>query len=211
MNSFNLVDLYQKAFGIKGVRFNVSASQSVESANNTYFDIPGVESRLLVPGQSLSVLGTPIYEHFTFSYTEKGKTRSITLPDWPLMSVSAHKNILCTPIKGLPGTVKEFINFDDYKISIRGMLINYESNDYPEQLVHDLHDFFKINDQLVITSPILNNQLDVDAVVMESIDFPALEGFPNVQPYQIDMISDAPVIVTIRDAKKQVKNILPRK
>lgn len=201
-NSFNLIDLYQKVFNIKGVRFAIptgnTAGGYVAEFDGSALNLPSVS-----PAKALSVLGTPIYEQITFRTTE----REYTFPDWPLLDISAAKNIIKTAIKGRSGTVKEYINTDDYQITIRGILINYINDDYPEDLVNDLHDIFKINAELQVTTPVLN-LLDIHNIVIESLRLPEVEGYNHIQPFVIQCLSDEPVELIIKDAKNQ-KKVIP--
>jgi hypothetical protein len=198
-NSFNLIELYQKVFNIKGVRFaiptgNTDAGTEREVSNFT-LDLPAVPN-----ARAYSYLGTPIYEQISFRTTD----REYTFPDWPLLDISAAKNIISTPIKGRNGTVKEHINIDDYQITIRGILINYVSDEYPEDLVYELHEIFKVNKELQVTNPLLN-LMDIHNVVIKDIRFPEVEGYNHIQPFVIQCLSDEPVEIVIKYAKNQYK------
>lgn len=198
-NSFNLIELYQKVFNIKGVRFAIptgdtNAGNEGEVQNFT-LDLPAIPK-----ARAYSVLGTPIYEQITF----RTSGREYTFPDWPLIDISASKNIIKTPIKGRNGTVKEYINIDDYLITIRGILINHDGEEYPEEMVNEMHDIFKINKELQVTTPVLN-LLEIHNIVIQDLKFPEVEGYNHIQPFVIQCLSDEPVELVIKYAKTQKK------
>lgn len=201
VNRFNLIQMYSKVFGIKGVRF------AIPTPNNDGYQGSIEYGSLDVPlpskAKAMSVLGTPIYEQIQLI----GNGRDFTFPDWPLIDIAASKNIVKTPVRGLNGTVKEFIAIDDYQINIRGILINYDSDQYPEDLVYELHEVFKINEAFQVISPVIN-LLDVNSLVIQDLRLPEVEGYNNIQPFVLQCLSDRPVELVIRDAKKQVRNIV---
>jgi hypothetical protein len=188
-NSFNLNELYAKVFGYQGsVLYDIPSLPNVKKAN------------------AYSILGTPIYEQITVSYSDGKKPdnssiiKNYTFPDWPLIDISASKNINTTPLKGFSGTVKEYINTDDYQIGIKGILINYVNDEYPDDLVHGVHKIFTVDTALKVTSPVLN-LLDIHYMVVKDIKFPEVEGYNNMQPYVLQCLSDNPVELEIKDIK----------
>lgn len=202
-NSFNLLSLYSQVFNIKGVRFAIPRTDRAEQAA----DYGSLQTLSKPNPKALSFLGTPIYEQITFKIPlGSGNFRDFTLTDWPLIDVSASKNIIKTPIKGRNGTVKEYINIDDYQITLRGILINYTGDAYPEDLVNDIHQLFVVNAEMQVTTPLLN-LLDVHNVVITNLKLPEVEGYNHIQPFIISAISDEPVELVIQAAKNQNKLI----
>lgn len=200
-NSFNLIELYSKVFNIQGVRFAIRNAS--DGLVNGSFEGSALELPLTPKASAFSVLGTPIYEQISFMVPDvNGTLKNYTFPDWPLLDISASKNIVKTPIKGANGTVKEYINIDDYQITIRGILINYDSDEYPEDLVNDVHELFKANKEMQVTTPVLN-LLDIHNIVIIDLKFPEVEGFNNIQPFVIQCLSDEPVELLIKSAKNQ--------
>lgn len=198
-NSFNLIELYQKVFNIKGVRFAIptgdTSAGNEGGVQNFTLDLP-----VIPKARAYSIIGTPIYEQITFRTSD----REYTFPDWPLIDISASKNIIKTPIKGRNGTVKEYINIDDYLITIRGILINHDGEEYPEEMVNELHDIFKINKEMRVTTPVLN-LLEIHNIVIQDLKFPEVEGYNHIQPFVIQCLSDEPVELVIKYAKTQKK------
>ncbi len=203
MNRFNIPELYAKVFGTKGIRFD-STTRVIDAKpqSNSNFEVDVIQSGSAI---ARSYLGTPIMEQISFSLP--GKENIYTFPDWPLIDVSVSKNIVKTPIKGRNGTVKEYINTDDYHIKIRGILINNDSEEYPEELVNEIHEIFKLNREIRVTNAFLN-LLGIDDIVITDFKLPEVEGFPNIQPFVIECLSDFTYEVSIRDTITQTK--IPR-
>lgn len=195
-NSFNLIDLYTKVFGIKGVRFAINTT----GGNQGEFEYSSLQLTGKPKARAYSVLGTPIYEQITLI----GSDTNYTIPDWPLIDITYQKQIIKTPVKGHNGTVKEYIYTDDYQINIRGILINYFSDEYPENLVYELEQTCKINKELRVTSPLLN-LLDVHNLVIQDVRYPEVEGYNNIQPFLLQCLSDEPIELVIKTAKNQQK------
>jgi hypothetical protein len=236
-NSFNIADLYQKVFGITGVRFaipdasnniaNTAASAGVfavgqvvnEKVHGLLNSLQGsdpfqVQTIPMPVSNITSVLGTPIYEQIVLTIPAiitGGKVTSpqktYTLPDWPLFDITGQRNIIKTPMQGKDGTVKEYISDDDYLITIRGFLINYDSPGYPEQQLQELMQVINAKVAIGITSQVFN-LLDIHNIVIERWSFPAVEGYENMQPFELECTSDQPVELEIKSVKTK-KAITP--
>lgn len=132
----------------------------------------GIQTIPLPASNVMSVLGTPIYEQITLTVpatVTNGVTTSpqstYTFPDWPLFDISPGWLIEKENTQGGNGSVKEFIQQDDFQITIRGFLINYASQDYPEQLLSDLWAVINAKKALGITSRVFN-LLDIHNIVI---------------------------------------------
>jgi len=183
--NFNLNELYGKVFG--------------HQAKTGSYDSSLVATQQTITAKN--ILGQLLFEQITF----KTPTMAYTFPDCPLIDITASKNIVTTPIQGRNGSVKEYISIDDYQVTIRGILINYDNDDYPEELVYNLHQVFKVEAELQVLSPVLN-LLDIHNLVIKDIKFPEVEGYSNIQPFVLQCLSDEPLELVIKDAKNQTKN-----
>lgn len=144
-----------------------------------------------------SVLGTPIYEQIALTIPAQvsngvitSQQQTYTLLDWPLFDITGQNVIQTTQMTNRKGSVKEFITEDDYAISIRGFIINYDSDEYPEQLVKSFRKIIDAKVALQITSPVFNEVLDIHSIVIKSWTFPGPEGIPNIQPFELECLSD---------------------
>lgn len=113
------------------------------------------------------------------------------LPLEPYLSISASKRIVKTSLAGNTrrGSVKEIINTDDYVITLRGVLLNEVSDNYPFDEVERLKDLFEVNQAVPIINAITKT-LAIENVVLTGWKIPEMIGIPNAQAYEINMISD---------------------
>lgn len=231
--TFNIPALYKQVFGISGVRFAIppltksvanTAAEAIEFAAgqqlNDAIDLnytaqnqkqlyDNIETVPLPVGGIQSVLGTPIYEQIALTVPATVKNGAVvtpqsiyTFPDWPLFDISPAWQIQKENMLGGIGTTKEFIQQDDFQITIRGFLINYDTQDYPEQLVSDLWAVINAQKTLGITSRVFN-LLDIHNIVITDAHFPGVEGYMNIQPFELTCLSDYPVILQIKSVKTQ--------
>jgi len=191
----NIPEIISRAFGITGI-------STATPANNFFSPYGGsIETFNINEGNATSYLGTPIYMPVSFekvrwlTVDDDGKKvwkklPGIDLPPSTIIDFSQAKKIVRTEIAGRDGTVKEYIGMDDWSVRIRGVAVN-EENVYeaPENMIRTLNEY----KAAPVKFGIINDMctwLGVYDVVVENIDFPALEGFPGVQPFTIDCISD---------------------
>lgn len=113
------------------------------------------------------------------------------LPLEPYMSIAASKKIVKTSLAGNTrrGTVKEIINTNDYGITLRGVLLNDVSDNYPFDDVERLKELFEVNEAVQIINA-LTKTLAIENVVITGWKLPEMIGTPNAQAYEINMISD---------------------
>lgn len=112
-----------------------------------------------------------------------------TLPIEPMVSVSG-KNVISKKqvSKGrVRGTIKERWTQDDYEISIKGILINFNGDAYPTEDVKKLREFCE-NAAVEVASPLFDI-FSIDRIVIENYSFPFTSG-PANQAYSISAVSD---------------------
>jgi len=196
---YNISDLLQKAFGLTGSILPVNASGYsgyLSQKINGYTDIPAIK---INQQTATSYLGTPIVMPVTFDEVkwheiENGEKKEkslprIQLPSATLLDFSQAKIIEKTRISGRNGTVKEYIGLDDWSIRVRGIIVNELSDTPPEDGIKSI----KALKNCPVAIPILNDMclwLDIYDVTVEDIEFTALEGYPGVQPFTINLSSD---------------------
>jgi hypothetical protein len=195
---FSLQELFKREFGFAGTRIAVKNLDKAFPSKRDVANFDDKEFSLiqLPVEKATSIVGTPIYELFTF---ELPSGERYTLPDWPLMVLRRAKKIVTTTIQGGDGDVIEIIGKGNWEISIYGFIINYESYEYPKQQVKELNDFFNIDQQINVFSEVLN-ELDIYSVVVRELSLPAEQGFNNVQAFQLDLFSDKNIELVITEA-----------
>jgi hypothetical protein len=129
------------------------------------------------------------------------------LSPYTIMELTRAKNIVKTPMLGRNGTVKEFISLDDWQVTFKGFLINDQDDSMPHAEVARLLEVFGVNEQLLLvseavrqyfqrTTPLAQGEA-LEFIVIEEVRLPALEGFSNVQPFEIVAVSDNPVEIEL--------------
>ena len=146
------------------------------------------------------------FEENTFQDTsgEVVNVQSLRI-DTVLITVNMSKNIIKTPIQGRNGTVKEYASDGDFQISIKGVLTGRGRNEYPEFETRLLIRHLTVPSTIQVTSEFLGNFSSISPsgiegiqdVIVENFSFPQSEGFHNVQLFNINMLSNAPIELTI--------------
>ena len=138
-----------------------------------------------VNGAALRKYKGGVYYFMPVTFEHEGATWEL---DDAVVSVTAKKTIIETPLIGRQGTVKELISIDDYEIKLVAVI---SGDDYPEQEVMDIVRLFEINENIKMVSAITDYFLkDEDRVVIKSMDFPALEGVEDMQVITMSLASD---------------------
>jgi hypothetical protein len=116
---------------------------------------------------------------------------AVELPN-PVIRITNRKTIVETALVGRPGTVKELIGQEDYKINIKGIII-MENNNYPEDEIKKIHKLYQEDKALTINSALTNILLGEDStVVITDLSWPEMAGVQNVKTYEMNLISDIP-------------------
>lgn len=148
------------------------------------------------------VLGTGVYSNLDIKggeWTDQfGRVQACPdlIFDTVLFTVEMSKNIVKTPIQGRNGTVKEYIADGDYYIRIEGLVTGF-NNSRPDADITNLKKMLDAPIPLQINSKYLT-QLGVYSIIVERYNLPQLPGQYSQQPFSIDAISDAPVILLIK-------------
>jgi Domain of unknown function (DUF6046) len=193
--SLSLGDLFEQTFGYKTQAFNpdFDAVQGYTYPNRTEQGAQGT------PLYATDALGREYFMPVVFliPQSESGTvTAKYSLP-YPVVSVTARKTVISTPLTERRGTVKELINSLDYEITIRGFIIG-AGNEFPEQEVAQLRNLYEQNTalsvQCVLTDLFLlrPDRKGSDQVVITELRFPAVSGVKNVRPYELRLVSDEP-------------------
>lgn len=123
----------------------------------------------------------------------------LVLDNEPTITVMRRKRIVKTAMVGsqLEGDVKELISLGDWDISIRGVVINYDSlRFYPEDKVLALKELEERREALPITCA-LTSLLGIYSVVIEEIRLTEMAGVQHAQAYELRCVSDRDFILQI--------------
>lgn len=207
MATITISEIYSEVFGGLKAKYLVFRRGEMDKVNS-----PNYQEQQQMPEESfdvLSPLGTPIIEtvsleggkYDTYEYVDgEIKPRKVGFTDYtfalpPMVDVSQDKVIVKTPITGRDGTVKEYIYTDDFKITLRGLLIG-KGNTYPYEQRRALSAVFAVNEAYGITAKSLND-MGIYSIVFESLTFNDLEGYNNVCSYALTGCSDMAAILQI--------------
>ena len=188
------VNIYSWLADYKGLPAPVNLRGIVSS--DSYKGTPSTGSGTLdnPKGPFNNYLGQPVICGITLIYVkgnlyvELGSEAGISIA--PMMMVSGHKRIVKTPIAGnkYPGTIKELITLDDYRIRIWGVLLNRDQRFYPTAELDILKMLWNVNNQIQMKCEITNDLFQ--NIVIEDIKLDELRMKPGVQFYEINAISD---------------------
>ena len=115
-----------------------------------------------------------------------------TLPNEPTLTFVRRKRIVTTAMAGakLEGDVKELISLGDWDITIRGIAMNYTSNQfYPEDLVREIKELEERREALPIVCA-LTSLLGIYSIVIKEIRLPDMVGIQHAQVYELVCVSD---------------------
>ncbi len=109
-----------------------------------------------------------------------------------VVSVSCKKNIVTTQLVGMDGTVKEYINADDYTVKIavgvQAVRDGVFVDEYPTEGIKELRAFFDLNEPILVQSAFLEI-FDIDRLVITDFSVgQATES--NYQPISLSALSD---------------------
>jgi len=137
-----------------------------------------------------SALGTPIRMPV--------KLGDYWLPNEPLVTLTGGKNIVKTVVTGLKGTVKEEISTNDYLVVIKGIIVNEDSDDFPEKDVAKLKEICEAEGSHDVVSKLFRI-FGIEQLSIESWQIIGIAGEQSQQAYQINAWSDRPVELILRE------------
>ncbi|WP_448529175.1 DUF6046 domain-containing protein [Raineya sp.] len=185
---FNLNDLYQAVFGLKGLPFPLLTQENgyfrafdKSRADEIISSITGKKSSPYV-GQVMNTV----------------RLNDIELPNEPLIELGLSKNIVITEMVNYEGTIKESMGMNDWEVSIRGIIIGEDENSYPISEIQKIRKICETRETVEVICDYLNI-FDIFYLAIKSVRFPVFEGAPHIQPYEIQAVSDRIFELLVRD------------
>ena len=120
-------------------------------------------------------------------------------PIEPLISVSGSKTIIETKVVGLKMPIIEDVAMESYKVSIKGVFINEENDDYPYRDVARLSVLHEMRGSLPVVNSLLRT-FGIDYICIKDIKCDGIEGHQSMQWYTIEAVSDRPVNLELKPA-----------
>jgi len=166
------------------------------ATNKTKFVLPSL-SKI---GAGL-LLGSQYFQTLKLSY----KGEQFVFPNEPLISMSLAKTIVETATVGKErkGTVKEYINTEDYVLNIRGVCVNPDYPDeYPTEQVQELQRLFEINDSVEVMNNLFLELFGIKNLVLKNIEWNEMAGQQGLQVYTVNAVSDSDFYADLAEKSK---------
>lgn len=148
------------------------------------------------PLKLMSQTGVPVWDYVKLlPKIIEGTGERFDGYDFPFETVveaSLTKKVVVTEIFGADGEVEELMGLNDYAISIKGLIINYKSDDYPEFEVRRLRWVCELKDTLLDVEGTFLNILNINQLSIHSFKPIATPGYKNMQAFEIECRSKKP-------------------
>jgi len=221
--NYNISDLMQQAFGIKGnlavykvaegedentganFPFKVKKEKNTEGLNFKFNNLEILDP--IAEPSRMSYMGTPILFTMTFKggkYKTFDFNGDVVLDDYshfelPVVSLASfRRSKIVSKTKALAanGTVKETYGFTDWTIDIRGLCLRDPAQ--PQKLItaNDQKLMLARFEQAVDSIRVegaLFKDLNIDNLIIEELTFSQLKGKPGVIPFYLRCSSDEPL------------------
>ncbi len=129
--------------------------------------------------EKYDLLGRPIFQPSFLN--------DIHLPN-AVVTVSCVNKIVSTGVSGRKGSVHETINTGDYNINIKGLIVKNDSNEYPIDVLEEIHNLFLSKETIILKNQI-TDKLDIEKVLIKSFTIPR-SNKQNVALFELNLISD---------------------
>lgn len=229
--NYHLSDLYRQAFPdlaskplvkLEGVKDLALAKLDTalgdgykvptQGAPKAQLDYRGIEGKVIVQGDELSYLGTPIFQPITFlggvykqlgTGAQQGQVVQATYAGWTLPATATAefkrgKEITKTSPNGASGSTKELWAFSDWDITIRGLLLDGQPGFFPAGQLREMLGWEKVADSIEVSGEMFGF-LGIKRLVIEDFNLGKVAGMPNVIPFQMQCVSDEDLILSIKN------------
>lgn len=145
-------------------------------------------------GPERSKKGLPFYSTDTFGryYFLPVSLGAVELP-LPVISVDTRKTIIETHMVNRTGSVKGYINTEDYRIRIKGICHRPDGR-WPEEDINLLNELYKVNQSWPIDNA-LTSVLGIEHAVITNLTI--MEPRGKAVGYTMDLLSDEPFTLLI--------------
>ena len=189
---FDLNKIYTSISSYKGLPFPVNIAQLPGYKLKQLKGRIGLVNDLINGGSDMN--GQPIVMPVWVGETllGGGKDDGTNITIQPMVTIEGGKKIVANEIGGgtYPGTIKEFINFADYKVTMTGALVSRNQKEYPlDQLNIFKNKIWKPNVAQEFSCEVSYGLFDY--IVVKKVKFHELSKSPGIQMYDIEAVSDA--------------------
>ena len=123
----------------------------------------------------------------------------LLMPLATLVEFSRSKTVTKTPTIGGIGTVKEVYGFEDWSLSMNGIILPDTLNPLTQQTVAEQMDAIQLFHELAGSIEVegqLFAQRNISRIVTESLKFTPVQGRPNMVQFSIEAVSDSDLLLT---------------
>ena len=189
---FNIQSIFRQVFHSIPVIFPSAATTQQAAQNNINFPTAPVRKTIGAYGSSLwdvDSLGREYYCPATLD--------GFPL-DYPVVRISGSQTVVSTPMTERKGSVHEIISGDDYMISIKGLIINHDTDELPEDIYNTYYDLLEKGKSMVLRCALTDRPLHPDyKVIIKSFAPVFTPGVQNVIGYELELISDFVFTLTV--------------
>lgn len=198
VTEFDLKEIFRQVWGYNAPPFMFGLQNKIErkigfgaDEQNSDYSFGSIPER-----REQNIKGSPFYalnpngnEVFLPIWLIKPNGEKVLLSN-TVSSFVSKISIVETPMVNRKGSVKEEISIDDWDINIKGIIVS-KDYDYPDQEVYELNQLKEMGVALGIENARASLLLEEkEMVVIKSLTFPELKGMKNVQPFEMNLVSD---------------------
>ncbi|SHJ76098.1 hypothetical protein SAMN02745146_0098 [Hymenobacter daecheongensis DSM 21074] len=196
-----------KAEAALGMGFQVPTEQQRTSPA---LDFAGIGSAVIIQGDETSYLGTPIFQPIRFlagnyqllgTGARQGQVVLADYDEWRLPATATAefrraKILTKSSPNAAFGSAKELWAFEDWDITIRGIILHEKPNVFPAGELREMLRWEQLVDSIAVGGQMFE-LLGIKRLVVESLNIGKVAGMPNVVPFQMQCCSDEPLEVSI--------------
>lgn len=181
----NIPELMQRHFPVK---YGFATQAVIDGIVN---DLDEIE--VLPTNEALSeksAIGVPVWDYLKINNTVVEGSNEVyygyKFPATTVIEAIRPKKIVATDVVGKDGTIDELMGLQDWELKIKGLIINYDSTDYPEDLVRELQELCELKHTQLPCEGTFLTMLGVQYLNITRLSLPALVGYGNVQKFEIE-------------------------
>lgn len=209
ITEFDLKKIFESVWGYSAPPFLFGLQNRIEKHIGYNQDGQNSDFQLARPieRRESNIKGSPFYalnqngnEVFLPIWLIKPDGQKLLLQN-TVSSMISKKTIVETPMVNRRGNVKELIAIEDWEINVKGIIVSSDY-DYPDETVAELNDLYLLNEPLGIENARMSLVLELDKneksndlkssemVVIKELRLPELKGMKNIQPFELNLITD---------------------
>lgn len=179
--TINLSKRYAAAFGTLAATNKPNAATVKKNSNGYSFDFYAQNKtdfeNIVFKFQSKTL------EFGSIPFINNSSNAHVLAPP-PLVSFSRQKKHIITDINGGEDEVVERWNTRQYEIRMRGLLIDLENHQYPENKVTELNQFFEYNGVVAVSGTQFFDK-SISNMYLKGFEITGVQGFEDTLQYTI--------------------------